>query len=66
MLVGRDLYGAECEVLTDNNSLTYVLTTVKVDATSHRWVASLSNYTFSIICKPVKSNQDAGALSSVM
>ena len=47
---------------TDNNPLTYVLTTAKLDATGHRWVAALSNYTFSIIYKPGKGHVDADAL----
>ena len=55
------LYGSEFQVYTDNNPLTYVLTTVKLDATGHRWVAALSNYTFSIIYKPGKCHQDADA-----
>ena len=35
------LYGATFDVCTDNNPLTYILTTAKLDATGHRWVASL-------------------------
>ena len=49
----------------DNNPLTYVLTTAKLDATGHRWVAALSNYTFSIIYKPGKVHKDADALSHI-
>ena len=30
------LYGADFQVFTDNNPLTYVLTTAKLDATGHR------------------------------
>ena len=56
------LYGAEFQVLTDNNPLTYILTTAKLDATGHRWVAALSNYTFSISYKPGRNNTDADAL----
>ena len=37
------LYGAEFQMFIDNNPLTYVLTTAKLDATGHRWVAALSN-----------------------
>ena len=59
------LYGAECQVFTDNNPLTYVLTTAKLDATGHRWVAALSNYTFNILYKPGKANKDADALSRI-
>ena len=59
------LYGAEFQVFTDNNPLTYVLTTAKLDAMGHRLVAALSNYTFSILYKPGKANRDADALSRI-
>ena len=59
------LYGAEFQVFTDNNPLTYILTTAKLDATGHRWVAALSNYTFSISYKPGRNNTDADALSRI-
>ena len=42
------LYSGKFEVLTDNNPLTYVLTTAKLDATGQRWVAALSDYNLSI------------------
>ena len=43
------LYGGNTfEVYTDNNPLTYVLSTAKLDACSHRWVARLANYNFNI------------------
>lgn len=57
------LYGASFEVVTDNNPLTYVLTTAKLDATGHRWVAALSNYNFSLTYRSGKLNQDADGLS---
>lgn len=50
-------------VYTDNNPLTYILTSAKLDATGHRWVAALSAYQFSITYKPGKTNTDADALS---
>ena len=59
------LYGSEFQVYMDNNPLAYVLTMAKLDATGHRWVAALSNYTFSIICKPGKGLHDADALSCI-
>ena len=37
------LYTGNFEVFTDNNPLTYLLTTAKLDATGQRWVASLAN-----------------------
>ena len=59
------LYWAEFQVFTDNNHLTYVLTTAKLDATGHRWVAALSNYAFNILYKPGKTNRAVDALSSI-
>ena len=34
------LYGTRFEAITDNNPLTYVLTTAKLDATGQGWVAA--------------------------
>ena len=36
------------DVCTDNNPLTYVLTTAKLDAMGHRWITGLANYNFHI------------------
>ncbi|MCG8094292.1 MAG: DDE-type integrase/transposase/recombinase [Candidatus Thiodiazotropha endolucinida] len=57
------LYGNTFTVRTDNNPLTYVLTTAKLDATGHRWLAALSSYNFKLIYRSGKKNQDADALS---
>ena len=44
------LYGSTpFEVYTDNNPLTYILTTAKLDACGQRWVAKLANYNFTIV-----------------
>ena len=56
------LYGGHFEVYTDNNPLTYILTTAKLDATGQRWVASLANYNFRIFYKSRKLNVEADAL----
>ena len=40
------LYGGHFEVHMDNNPLTYILTTAKLDTTGQRWVAGLANYNF--------------------
>ena len=40
------LYGGQFDVYMDNNPLTYILTSAKLDATGQRWVASLANYDF--------------------
>ena len=53
------------EVYTDNNPLTYVLTTAKLDATGQRWIANLANYNFKIHYRSGKSNIDADALSQI-
>ncbi len=52
-------------VYTDNNPLTYVLTTAKLNATGHRWVAELVDYNFTIRYCPGKNNSDADGLSGM-
>lgn len=43
------LYGKKFTVITDNNPLTYILSTAKLDATGHRWVAALAAFDFDIL-----------------
>jgi hypothetical protein len=43
--------------------LTFVLSSAKLDATSHRWIAALSAYDFEIVYKSGKQNQDCDGLS---
>jgi hypothetical protein len=50
-------------VYTDNNPLTYVLSSAKVDATTQRWIAALSSHDFEIEYRPGVNNADADALS---
>ena len=57
------LYGHDFVVFTDNNPLTYILSSAKLDATGHRWVAALAAFNFNILYRPGKSNADADALS---
>jgi hypothetical protein len=38
--------------LPDNNPMTYVLTTAKLDATGHRWLAALAAFNFNILYRP--------------
>ena len=60
------LYGGNTfDVYTDNNPLTYVLSTAKLDACSHRWVARLANYNFNIHYRSGITNVDADALSRI-
>ena len=50
---------------TDNNPLTYVLMTAKLDATGQRWVAALALYNFRIYHHSGKTNVNADALSKI-
>ena len=60
------LYGSKpFEVYTDNNPLTYVLTSAKLDACGQRWVAKLANYNFTIKYRCGQSNGEADALSRI-
>ena len=60
------LYGSNMfEVYTDNNPLTYVLSSAKLDACGQRWVAKLANYNFTIKYKCGLSNVEADALSRI-
>ena len=59
------LYGNTFNIYTDNNPLTYVLSTAKLDAMGHRWIAGLANYNFHIHHKAGKSNVEADALSRI-
>lgn len=56
-------YAPPFTVYTDNNPLTYVLSTAKLNATTHRWVAELADFQFSIKYRPGKVNGDADGLS---
>ena len=49
----------------DNNPLTYILTSAKLDARGHHWVASLANYNFALNYQSGKMNLDADALSHI-
>ena len=58
-LVGGPLFN----VYTDNNPLTYVLTSAKLNTTGLRWVNELADYNFNIHYKRGKENVDADYLS---
>ena len=53
------IYGGHFEVYTDNNPLTYILTTARLHVTGQPWVLSLANYNFKIFYKSGKLNVDA-------
>lgn len=50
-------------VRTDNNPLTYVLPTAKLNPTGHTWLAALSKYDFGIQYTPGRENVDVDLLS---
>lgn len=56
-------YAPSFTVYTDNNPLTYVLTTAQLNTTTHRWIAELADFIFSIKYRPGKVNGDADGLS---
>ena len=53
-------------VKTDNNPLTYILTTPNLDATQHHWVELLAGFTFSIEYQKGRDNAVADAPSHVV
>ena len=57
------LYGHQFVVMTDNNPLSYVLSSAKLDATGHRWLTELGCFDFSVVYRSGLSNGDADALS---
>lgn len=57
------LYGNQLTVITDSNPFTYVLTTVKLEATSYRWLAALSTFSFKFQYRASRQNVDADSLS---
>ena len=57
------LNGPTFEVITDNNPLTYIQTTAKLNATGLRWISELANYHFSIRYRSGKNHLDANFLS---
>ena len=60
------LYGHEFTVYTDNNPLTYILTTAKLDATGHRWLAELAQFnSFVTKYRSGRHNIDADSLSRI-
>ena len=56
-------YSSPFYVFTDNNPLTSVLTTARLNATALRWVGELADFKVRIHYGPGKSNGDAETLS---
>ena len=59
------LYGNTFALYSNNNPLTYVQTTTKLDATGHRWIAKLAKFNFMIYYHSGKSNIEVDALSRI-
>ena len=56
-------YAPHFVVYTDNNPLTYVMSTAKLNAVGHRWVGELADFRFEVKYRPGKANIDADTLS---
>lgn len=56
-------YAPYFTIYTDNNPLTYVMSTAKLNAVGFRWVGELSDFRFDIRYRPGKVNVDADTLS---
>ena len=52
-------------VKTDNNPLTYIMTTPNLDATGHRWVGALVKFNFQLEYQKGQDNAVADALSRI-
>ena len=58
-------YAPHFTIYTDNNPLTYIMSTAKLNAVGHRWVGELSDFRFDIKYRPGKINIDADTLSRI-
>lgn len=56
-------YAPYFTIYTDNNPLTYVMSTAKLNAVGFRWVGELSDFRFDIRYRPGKVYVDADTLS---
>ena len=60
------LYGGNIfDCYTDNNPLTYILSSAKLDACGQRWVAELASYNFNLHYKSGATNIEADCLSRI-
>ena len=57
------LMGTNFTVYTDNNPLTHILTSAKLDATGQRWASALGQFNFDIIYRSGLKNTDADSMS---
>ena len=58
-------YAPSFRVYTDNNPLTYVLTSAKLNATGLHWVGELADVNFDIRSRPGKTHVDADSFSRI-
>lgn len=58
-------YAPHFTIYTDNNPLTYIMSTAKLNAVGHRWVGELAEFRFNIKYRPGKMNIDADTLSRI-
>lgn len=58
-------YAPTFTVYSDNNPLTYVLSSAKLNATGCRWVGELADFHFTIRYRPGRENVDADTLSRI-
>ena len=65
MVFHEYLFGNQFTVKSDNNPLTYILTTARLDAIGHCWVAQLASYDFTVLSKSGKTNIEADSLSRI-
>ena len=56
-------YAPSFTVYTDNNPLTYVLSSARLNASGLRWISELADFNFKIEYRPGKINLDADTLS---
>ena len=58
-------YAPSFAVYTDNNPLTYVTSSAKLNATGHHWAAELADFNFTVKYHPGRKNQVADTLSQM-
>lgn len=59
------VYGQRVIAVTDNNPLTYVLKSAKLDSHGQRWVNDLAQCDLEIVYRPGKTNDNADGLSRI-
>ena len=58
-------YAPSFRVYTDNNPLTYVLTSAKLNATGLHWISELADFNFDIRYRPGETHVDADSFSRI-